>query len=273
MKLSILVVSHNVRELLRRCLASTAEHEVVVVDNASHDGTADMVRESFPQVKLVDWGVNKGFATAVNEAARNASGDVFLLLNPDAELPSGAPRRMLSALGSHTDAVAMGFRQVDAQGHFQLAMGLTPTLLVELGRKLIQNRLDRGDVVLGNLLDRMSNAGPVAWVAGSALLVRRSAFESIGGLDERFFLYFEDIDFCLRLTRTGGHVYYDPFITVVHHRGQSARTDQMAAARAYRESQLYFWEKHRGPWVRRLVQAYLMARKLTPRQLTALGSR
>jgi GT2 family glycosyltransferase len=271
-KLSILVVSYNVRELLGRCLASVAEHEVVVVDNASQDGTADMVRGSFPQVKLVAWGENKGFSAAVNEAARNATGDVFLLLNPDAELPSGATRRMLSALANRPDAVAMGFRQVDGQGHFQLAMGLKPTLLVELGRKLVQNRLDRGDVALGNLLDRVSNAGPVAWVAGSALLVRRCAFEEIGGFDERFFLYFEDIDFCLRLTQTGGRVYYDPFITVVHHRGQSAKKAQSAASRAYRDSQLYFWEKHRGPWVRRLVQTYLMARKLAPRQLTAFGS-
>jgi hypothetical protein len=267
-KLSILVVSYNVRELLRRCLESTREHEVVVVDNASSDGTVEMVRTSFPEVRLLAWDENRGFSAAINAAAREATGDVFLLLNPDAELPSGATRRMLSALAGRPDAAAMGFRQVDADGRFQLAMGPKPGLIVELLRKLVQDRLDRGDIVLGNLIDRFAEAGPVGWVAGSSLLVHRRAFEQIGGFDERFFLYFEDIDFCVRLVQTAGKVYYDPYITIVHHRGQSARRHKAIAARAYRDSQLWFWEKHRGPWIRRLVHAYLFAKRVAPRQLT-----
>jgi GT2 family glycosyltransferase len=266
-KLSILVVSYNVRELLRRCLESTREHEVIVVDNASADGTVAMVRESFPGVKLLAWDQNRGFSAAVNAAAREATGDVFLLLNPDAELPSGAANRMLSALAGRSDAWAMGFRQVDADGRFQLAMGPKPGLFVELARKLVQDRLDRGDTALGNLIDRISEAGRVGWVAGSSLLVHRHAFEKVGGFDERFFLYFEDIDFCIRLNSAGGAVYYDPYVTIVHHRGQSARRDKSAAAAAYRDSQLWFWEKHRGPWVRRLVHAYLLAKRVSPRQL------
>jgi GT2 family glycosyltransferase len=267
-KLSILVVSYNVRELLRRCLESTREHEVIVVDNASSDGTVAMVREAFPQVRLIAWDENRGFSAAVNAAAGVATGDVFLLLNPDAELPAGATRRMLAALASRADAWAMGFRQVDAHGNFQLAMGPKPGLLVELGRKLVQDRLDRGDVALGNIIDRFAEAGPVGWVAGSSLLVHRHAFERIGGFDERFFLYFEDIDFCVRMRAAGGVVYYDPYITVVHHRGQSARRHKAQASAAYRDSQLWFWEKHRGPWTRRLVHAYLFAKRAAPRQLT-----
>lgn len=268
MKLSILVVSYNVRELLRRCLESTRDHEVIVVDNASSDGTVEMVRESFPEVRLLAWEQNLGFSAAVNAGAREATGDVFLLLNPDAELPSGATRRMLSALQGRPDAWAMGFRQVDADGRFQLAMGPKPGLVVELARKFVQDRLDRGDTALGSLIDRVSEAGQVGWVAGSSLLVHRHAFEKVGGFDERFFLYFEDIDFCLRVTQAGGAVYYDPYVTIVHHRGQSARRHKSIASAAYRDSQLWFWEKHRGPWVRRLVHAYLLAKRVAPRQLS-----
>lgn len=268
MKLSVLIVSYNVLPLLRRCLASVAEHEVIVVDNASSDGTADMVRREFPNVRLIAWEQNLGFSAAVNAGAKVATGDAFLLLNPDAEIPAGAASRMVASLEANPAAWAMGFRQVDADGNFQLAMGPKPTLLVELGRKLVQKRLDRGDHALGNFIDRFTQAGPVAWVAGSSLLTRRDAFERVGGFDEKFFLYFEDIDYCLRVTQAGGGVFYDPYVTIVHHRGQSARTDNSLASRAYRDSQLYFWEKHRGPWTRKLVHAYLLAKRVAPRQLT-----
>lgn len=268
MKLSVLIVSYNVQHLLRRCIASVAEHEVIVVDNASSDGTVEMVRREFPDIKLIAWEQNRGFSAAVNAGAKLATGDVFLLLNPDAEVPAGAASRMVAAIDANPKAWAMGFRQVDADGNFQLAMGPRPGLIVELGRKLLQNRLDKGDLALGQLIDRVTQAGPVAWVAGSSLLVRRDAFERVGGFDETFFLYFEDIDFCLRLAQAGGVVYYDPYVTVVHHRGASARRDSGLAAKAYRESQLWFWEKHRGPWTRRLVHAYLLAKRIAPRQLT-----
>jgi len=96
------------------------------------------------------------------------------------------------------------------------------------------------------------------------MLVRRSAFERVGGFDERYFLYFEDADFCLRLRSAGGRVYYDPSITVVHERGASVFKDPARARRAYRESQLLFWEIHRGRWARRLVHACLRLRGEAP---------
>jgi hypothetical protein len=266
MRLSVVVVSYGVRDLLARCLTSIAgAAEVTVVDNASPDGSAAMVRERFPSMRLLELPENRGFAAAANAGARATDGDALLLLNSDAELPAGALPRMARALACRSDAWAVGFRQVDGEGCFQLSLGLRPTLATELLRRTVQRRLDRGDRWLAAALDRLlSFPLRVPWVAASALLVRRDAFDRVGGFDERFFLYFEDIDFCLRLRAAGGRIYFDPSVTILHHRGASAATHRARAARAYRESQILFWEKHHGPWARHLVRTYLRLRGVAP---------
>ena len=258
MRLSVLVVSYNVGPLVRRCLQTLAEaDEIVLVDNASKDGTAELVHREFPDVRLIALPDNRGFSAGVNLAAREAKGDLFLLLNPDTELPPGAIAAMKKAARAHASAAAFGFRQVDEHGAFQLAVGPPPWLTLELVRMVVQRRLDRGDLRLGRLLDRLlSRTLRVPWVAGSALLVRRAAFEEIQGFDERFFLFFEDIDFCLRLRERCGPVLFVPAVTVLHHRGKSAAKEPGRAARAYRDSQLWFWRKHRGPQVAALVHLY-----------------
>ncbi len=255
---TVVVVSFNVRDHLERCLASvTGAEQVILVDNGSQDGSAEMVRASFPGVEVIAFDDNRGFSAAVNAGATRAEHAALLLLNPDAAVPVGGLVAMRRALDARPAASALGFRQVDADGRFQLAVGPSPSLALELVRRAIQRSLDRGNDRLAALLDRtLGRARAVPWVAGSALLVRRDAFEHVGGFDERFFLYFEDIDFCLRLRHAGGEVWYEPAITVVHERGASAARAAGVAARAYRESQLWFWEKHRGPWVRALVHRY-----------------
>lgn len=262
MSLSAVVVSYGARDLLARCLASLAGvPEIVVVDNASPDGSADLVRERFPGVRLLALPRNVGFAAAANAGARAASGDRLFFLNPDVEAPPGAADRVAAILDGLPGAVAAGFRQIDADGRFQLSLGPTPGFAAEFARRVLQRRLDRGDRRLGALLDRLlARPRVVPWVSGATLLVRRDAFERVGGFDERFFLYFEDIDLCLRLRAAGGRVYYLPSPTFVHHRGRSAATARALAERAYRESQLQFWEKHRGPWARRTVYAWLRLR-------------
>ena len=266
MRLSVLVVSYNVGPLLRRCLASLSEaDEVIVVDNASKDSSANLVRTEFPGVRLVACTSNGGFSKGVNRAAVEATGDLLLLLNPDAELPKGAIREMKALAVVHAEAAAFGFRQVDQQGRFQLAVGPPPWLSLELVRLVLQHRLDAGDRALGRLLDWvLSRRLSVPWVAGSALLVRRKAFDAVHGFDERFFLFFEDIDFCLRLRRQCGKVLWVPTLTVVHHRGASAAKEPGRASAAYRESQLLFWRKHRGAGTAALVSLYQRLRGVAP---------
>jgi GT2 family glycosyltransferase len=256
-RIAVLIVSYNVRELLARCLTSVRDaDEVIVVDNASADGTLNAIRRDAPWVRLVANETNVGFATAVNQAARLATADVLLLLNPDAELPDGTLDAMRDAMDRRPDAAVIGFRQTDAQGVFQLAVGPRPSFVAELVRMVVQRRLDAGDVRLAQWLDRrLERTRQVPWVSGAALLVRAPSFHAIGGFDESFFLYFEDADFCMR-ARAQGKVYYVPSVRVIHHRGRSRRSNASVAERAYRESQLVYWRRYRGSWSAALIAGY-----------------
>jgi GT2 family glycosyltransferase len=259
---SILIVSYNTRELSLRCIGSLPPAaEVIVFDNASSDDSAAAIRSSFPAVRIIESPANLGFSVGVNRSAALATHDKLLILNPDTELPLGTLARMEAALDrSEPQVWAMGFRQVDAGGFLQLAVGPRPTLFAELLRRWVQRRLDRRNRLVARLIDRwLSRRRPVPWVGGSAMLVRRAAFDRVNGFDERFFLYFEDIDFCLRMNSAGGCVVYEPGVTLIHHRGASARQAGGAARHAYRESQLYFWEKHRSKLALRLVALYQRA--------------
>ncbi len=263
MQTSVIIVSFNTCATLLRCLESIAgTAPVCVVDNASSDGTQAAVRAHFPHVQLLALPTNRGFSVAVNAGARLVGGDCLLLLNPDTEVPPGGIAEMERGLLGRPHVAALGFRQVDASGAFQLAAGPYPSFLGEAMRRLVQRRLDAGHAWMGRLMDRvLSRARPVAWVAGSSLLVRRVDFDRIGGFDEGFFLYFEDIDFCLRLQTQVGPIYYDPSVTILHHRGMSAATAPALARLAYRNSQLRFWEKHHGLWARRMVALALRTRR------------
>ncbi|MBI3178705.1 MAG: glycosyltransferase family 2 protein [Deltaproteobacteria bacterium] len=265
-RVTAVIISFNVREALRRCLHSLSEvDEVVVVDNASDDASADLVTSEFPHVHLVRLAQNRGFGPAVNLAAMHAHGDALLLVNPDAVLPAGAVAHMRQRLAEWPQATAIGFRHVDQQGHFQLSVGPPASLCLALVRRFVQRRLDRGSQWLAALIDRLlARPRRVPWVAASLLLVRRHAFAAVSGFDERFFLYFEDVDLCLRLRAAGGEVVYDPSITVTHERGASVKVEPELAGRAYRESQLYFWRKHRGAAAAWLVEQYLRLRGLGP---------
>ena len=167
---------------------------------------------------------------------------------------------MVERLSASDRIAAIGPRQTDKDGFVQLSTGPVPNLPNEFGRKLMQHALDRRWHWAGSLLDRLlDEPRQVPWLAASVLLLRAKAFFQVGGFDETFFLYFEDIDLGLRLGAAGFEQWFDPGITVVHERGQSARSASNLAERAYRRSQLYFWEKHHGAGMRRLIEFYLHA--------------
>jgi GT2 family glycosyltransferase len=267
---AVLVVSYNVRAALGRALLSIpAEAHTVVVDNASQDGTPAYVREHFPKVTLCAQADNLGFSQAINRAARLTAAPYLLLLNPDAWLLPGTLPALKNSLDHHYDrcgAWAVGPRQVDDDNRLQLSVGPRPTFWGEACRRLVQRRLDRphtlGAALVRRALDRWAQ-GPraVPWVAGSAIMIRRQHFERIGGFDPKFFLYFEDIDFCLRIGRAGGTVIYDPTITVGHSRGVSAHGAQSLARQAYRDSQQYFAGRHQGRLLAPLMRAWAEHRR------------
>jgi hypothetical protein len=266
MTLLIAIVSWNAREDLRRCLQSLADappstpHTVVVVDNASQDGSADLVERRFASVRLIRSGENLGFARANNRAIREDASELVLLLNPDTIVPAGAVDALVGRLLAHPDAAAAGPRIVDGQGKPELSFGGMPTPLVEARRKLLGRLHARGLQPFTGIVERMtSRERTVDWVSGACLLVRRSGAEAVGLLDERYQLYWEDVDFCAALRARGWTILFTPAAVITHLRGRSATAAPSGISRAYREAQLAFYAKHQPRWLP-FLRAYLKLR-------------
>jgi GT2 family glycosyltransferase len=256
MTLLVVIVSWNAREDLRRCLLSLADartstpYAVVVVDNASGDGSAEMVERDFPSVRLIRSAENLGFARANNRAIRGDASDLILLLNPDTLVPPGAIDTLVARLLAHPDAAAAGPRIVDGNGRPELSFGRMPTPFAEARRKLLGRLHARGVSPFTAIVRRMtSREQRVDWISGACLLVRRPAAEAVGLLDERYQLYWEDVDFCAALRARGWTIRFTPAAEITHLRGRSAAAAPAPVRRAYREAQLAFYAKHQRRWL------------------------
>jgi N-acetylglucosaminyl-diphospho-decaprenol L-rhamnosyltransferase len=266
MDLSVVVVSWNVLPLLRDCLrsipssAGNREHEIVVADNASTDGSADMVRAEFPTARLISNPENLGFARANNQGIRVSRGRYVVLLNSDTLAPPGALESLVSFMDVHEDAGAVGPRLLRPDGSPQpFAFGRDPTLgyLLSRGVSRLISRRPLHDWTTGYVQE-------VDWVSGACLLARRSAIDAAGLLDERFFMYFEDNDWCLRFRQAGWRVYYDPLAEITHLGGQGLAQNP-SAQKAYYRSLSYYYGKHYGPPARLLLAACLAPYRLFAR--------
>jgi GT2 family glycosyltransferase len=273
-ELTIVIVSYNVRRELEACLQSLVGHTdpypttIVVVDNGSTDGTAAMVRTAWPTVRLIEAGGNLGFARANNLGIRATSGEYVLLLNPDTIVPPGAVATLVRGLAVRPEAAAAGPRLVDGAGFPELSFGWAIGPLGELRQKIIGGLYERRVPSIVRLVDRWSReAGPREWVSGACLLVRRVDLNAVGLLDERYFMYTEDVDLCVMLRRRGRSVYYVPQAEVLHLRGRSAIRNP-DTARLRRVSHLAYYEKHHPAWLP-LLRLYLrLAGKWPPTNYT-----
>ncbi len=247
--LSIVIVSYNARADLERCLASildappVAATDVIVVDNASGDGSAGAARR--PGVAVVELPDNRGFAAATNVGIRASTGRTLLLLNSDTIVPPGALDRLLSVLAAHPDVAVVGPRLVDDRGRAELSFGSMITPLAELRQQRLMRGLARGDASAIRRVEHMTSVEQSPdWVSGACLMVRRADAEAAGLLDERFFMYTEDVDFCAAIRSRGGRVLFTPSVEVVHLRGRSVQSAPAATRAAYRRSHLAFYRKH-----------------------------
>jgi N-acetylglucosaminyl-diphospho-decaprenol L-rhamnosyltransferase len=219
-RITAVVVSFNVRDLLRKCLWSlqaTAEPcRAVVVDNASRDGSAEMVRREFPAGELVALAENVGFARAANLGAGRAATPYIFFINPDAEATPAAPAALADFLDTHPAAAVVGPLVVGPDGSPESTQRDEPTAwnLAREHLPLLKNVTSRR---AGHNLRRRTD-----WLVGAALMVRRDAFVRVGGFDESFFLYYEDADLCLRLRDAGHEIWFEPGARVVHVGGASA---------------------------------------------------
>ncbi len=251
MKLTIIIVSWNTRELLSQCLTSiyrsppSPEFEVWVVDNASEDGSIESIRRDFPAVRLISNSQNLGFAYANNQAVRSSTGEYLLLLNPDTEVHPLALQRLIDFLDQKPDHGAVGPRTLNPDGSLQTSSYPIPTLFREFWRMFYLDRVIPIGTYPMHIWD-LKKPREVDALLGACLMVRRRALDEVGLLDDQYFMYSEEIDLCFRLRQAGWKISWVPEAQIVHYGGQS--TQQVADAmflNLYR-SKIHFFRKHYG---------------------------
>jgi len=267
--LSVVVVSWNVREELRQCLASAVSsmakapelsYELLVVDNASRDGSATMVREEFPTAVVIANDSNRGFAGGCNQALAPARGRHVLVLNPDTRVIGDALPILWRYLEAHSRVAVVGPLIQDGEGHPNPAMRRFPrtgTLFVE---STGLQGLFAGSRLLRAYYCRdlpSSGAEEVDWLSGACLMVRRAAVEQVGEMDERFFLYCEELDWCRRMKGAGWKVVHLGEARVAHLGGRSSGQDLVARHVHFQDSKCKYAAKYHGPWIAALLRAYL----------------
>jgi GT2 family glycosyltransferase len=251
MHLSIAIVNWNTRELLSNCLESIFSYppdcpfNVVVVDNASSDGSDEMVREHFPQVCLITNKENAGFAKANNQAISTTDSKYILLLNPDTVVLPDALQMLVEFMESNPGAGAAGSRVLNPDGSLQTSCYVAPTLSHEFFRLFHLSRL-YPDSAYQMKNWNTNTSRPVDIIQGDCLMLRKSALDQVGLLDESFFIYSEDVDLCYRLQRANWGLYWVPKAQVIHYGAQS--THQVAAEMFLQlyQSKLMCMRKHHG---------------------------
>ena len=271
MTLSIVIVSYNARADLENCLASlqasppALAHDVIVVDNASPDRSAEAVRARFPAVTVVALERNVGFAAGNNVGIRSTSGDLVLLLNSDTIVPAGAIDGLVEQLLAHPEAAVAGPRLLDATGRTEISWGPMMSPFGEIRQKTLGQLYDRSVAAAERWVARLAATERyVDWVSGACLLVHRRDADAVGLLDERYFLYTEDVDFCAAMRARGRRVLFVPSARVTHLRGRSRATAPVQMNVAFRRSHLAFYEKHHPAWAA-LLRAYLRFKGALPK--------
>ena len=252
MDVSVIIVTRNTGALTRAAVQSVLDSrdplakEIFVMDNASTDGTPAVFAREFPGVKLIRSETNLGFARAGNLAAKPAAGEFLLLLNSDARLEPDALARAVAWMRANPDCAVAGAQLLNADGSRQNSIANFPTLATELLNKSLLRRLF--PAWFPGKERKFSGPIEVDTVVGAFMLIRKSVWDALGGLDERFFFFFEETDFCLQAYRQGHRVIHLPEVHVRHHQGQSAKEDSAAARIEYWRSRYgYFVKKHRLP--------------------------
>lgn len=268
MELSIIIVSWNVRNLLKNCLRTVYQHtsagsfEVFVVDNASHDGTQEMVKNDFPFAQIITNSDNKGFARANNQAIKMARGQFILLLNPDTEVTSGSLDILINYLKDHPSVGIAGPSLLNTDGSSQPSVRSFPTLgslsmvFLKLHRLFPKTRSIRK--LLKDDFD-YSMDGKVDQIMGASFLIRKEVVKKIGLLDEEFFIWFEEVDYCKRTYNKGWEVWYVAKAKIVHHFAQSfGQVSTMPKQLIFTKSARHYARKHIG------IFAWLILIVLTP---------
>ena len=253
--LSVVIVNWNAGRALDDCLASlfaskpVGALEVLLVDNASTDGSQARAARDYPGIKILQNAENRGFAPGANQGLEWAVGELMLLLNPDAMLQPSTISLLVDFMNGHPEAAVVGPRLLNPDGTVQGSARRDPSPWTGLfGRDAPLTRLFPNNPVSRRELPNLYHVGDapleVDWISGACLLVRRAAYEQVGGLDERFFLFWEDADWCRRFRKAGWKVYYLPTAVGTHRVGVSRAQRPMRSAIDFHRSAYRFYRKH-----------------------------
>jgi N-acetylglucosaminyl-diphospho-decaprenol L-rhamnosyltransferase len=262
--LSIILVNYNGIDFLDNCLDSIKEfvnfgdHEVVIVDNFSTDNSIHKIKDIFPSAILICSQNNLGFGKANNLAVKHSHGKHLLFLNTDTILTEHTPQILSDYLTQYQDVGAVSPRITFRDGSYQLSCGKLPNLAIELLDKIRYGLDQKWHHIFGNLYNKQySTIQEMGWLTGACLMMRRDVFEQLGGFDESFFMYFEDKDICKRVHEAGWKVVYYPKTSLIHLLGGSSSSVQKSVNTYYRDSQLYYYQKHLGKFQTAILKFYL----------------
>lgn len=253
--LSICIVNWNTKKLLRECLASIEAYpprdetvDIIVVDNGSSDGSAAMIRDEFPRVTLIENFHNASYAAGNNQALKRASGDTILLLNPDVQMLPNTLENALDFLVAHPEADVIGIRQIGADGKTQASVrsfpAPGPVAFEAFGLSRVLPRSHRFGAYRMTYFD-YNEAAEVDQPMGTFLLFRRAVYDRIGGMDEQFPLFFNDVDWCYRAKQAGFRIFYTPDAEIIHYGGAGTRqAARPAMVRESHRSMIRFYDKH-----------------------------
>lgn len=261
--LAIIIVTFNsvdeIEPCLRGLVGSTDPFPttITVVDNGSTDETVAHVRQQWPTVQVIETGGNLGFAKANNLGIRATTSDYVLLINPDTEAPPGAIQTLIRGLAAHPEAAIAGARLLTQRGFPELSWGPAIGPWNEITQMLF-TRLYHGKIRrVVRKMDKLSRqAREVPWVSGACMAIRRPDLEAVGLLDERYFMYYEDVDLCVEMAKRDRRTLYVASAEVLHHRGRSAPKNPRLE-RMRQDSHLAYYQKHLPHWTP-LLKAYLM---------------
>jgi len=260
MMISVIIANHNGEEYLDRCLGSLSRSgprlEVILVDNASNDGSLDLVASRFPGVRILLQESNVGFAAANNLGAEAAQGDALLLLNADAWLEPDSLELLAGRLESDHRAGLVAPRLRYPDGRRQFSWSPARGVLGEVLQRL-RNGFEDHAWVHGTVARGIGRLAGRSWYTAACVLIRARAFQQVGGFDTSFFMYFEDVDLCVRLEEAGWRLAQEPRAVVTHVGGLRRNT---AVDNLYRPSQLRYYRVHRPEWEARLVERRLRRR-------------
>ena len=255
-EISVIIVSWNCRQMLADCINSLREQlpgdasEIIVVDNASSDGTAAAIRQGFPGVKVIESTSNLGFARGNNVGLEASCGRYVFLINPDVIVGNGCISRMLQYMEQHPDVGVLGPKILGRDGAVQRSCMRTPSLWNQLCRTLALDRITKKSRLFGGYLMndfQHDELREVDIINGCFWMVRRTALEDVGPLDARFWMYADDLDWCRRFSLAGWKIVFFPEAEAVHYGGESSRNQ--APMFSYIEMQradLQYWRKYHG---------------------------